>query len=105
MSYICPIYYKTYSKKATGVDRSKRAKKVDLSGLKSEVDKVYIDTLKTVETDWSKLSDVVDDDFVKTSVYNKLVTKVIAVNHSELCKKTDCNTKIKEIEEQTFGKR
>ena len=61
--------------------------------------------LKTVETDLSKLSDVVDYDFVTTSVYNKLVKKVVDVNHSELCKKTDCNPKIKKIEGQNFGKR
>ena len=33
-------------------------------------------------------------------VYDKEVTKDIAANHSELCKKSECDTKIKETEEQ-----
>ena len=38
-------------KNATGVDTSKFAKKVDLTSLKSNVDKVDIDKLKNVLTD------------------------------------------------------
>ena len=74
-----------------------------------------------VPVDLSKLSDVVKNDVVKKDVYNKLVTKVNAIDNSGfvlktkydtdkselegkipdtsgLVKKTDCNTKITEIE-------
>ena len=40
-------------KNATGVDISSFAKKVDLTNLKSDVDKVDIDKLKNVPTDLS----------------------------------------------------
>ena len=43
----------------------------------------------------SKLSDVVNDNVVKTSVYEKVVTKIIAVNHTELCKKLTAIQKLK----------
>ena len=42
-------------KNATGVDTSKFAKKVDLANLKSNVDKLNIDKLKTVATNLSNL--------------------------------------------------
>ena len=46
-------------KHATGSDTSKLAAKSDLASLKSEVDKIDIDKLKTVSTELSKLSNVV----------------------------------------------
>ena len=44
---------KTDLKSATGIDTSSFAKKVDLSNLKSNVDKLDIDKLKNVPTDFS----------------------------------------------------
>ena len=74
-------------KNATGVDKSKFAKKNDLESLKSEIDTSDIDKLEKVPTDWnslkskanksdvdklvhipvdfSKLSDVVKNDVIK----------------------------------------
>ena len=43
----------------------------------------------------SKLSDLVNDNVVKTSVYEKVVTKIIAVNHTELFKKLTAIQKLK----------
>ena len=43
-------------KNATGVDTSKLAAKSDLASLKTEVDKIDVDKLKTVPIDLSKLS-------------------------------------------------
>ena len=43
-------------KNATGVDTSKLAAKADLANLKTEVDKIDVDKLKTVPIDLSKLS-------------------------------------------------
>ena len=44
---------------ATCVNTSEFAKKVDLAGLKSGIDKLDIGKLETTQVDWSKLSDVV----------------------------------------------
>ena len=59
-------------KKTTGVDALEFAKKVDLSNLKSEVDKLDIDKLKTVPTDLSRLNNVVYNDVVKKLVDGKI---------------------------------
>ena len=78
-------------KNATGIDTSSFAKKVDLTNLKSNVDKLDIDKLKNLPTnlnnlkskvdkldigklettpvDLSKLSDVVKNDVVKKDIY------------------------------------
>ena len=48
-------------KRAAGIYKSNLAAKSDLANLKSEADKIDIDKLKTVSTDLSKLSNVVDN--------------------------------------------
>ena len=50
--------------------------KLNLTDLKTEVDKLDIDELAPVPVDLSKLSDAVKNDVVKKAVYNKLVAKV-----------------------------
>ena len=55
---------KTDFKSATGIDTSKLATKADLTGLKAEVDKLDLYKLVPVPNDLSKLSDVVQNDFV-----------------------------------------
>ena len=82
------------------VDTSSFALKTNLANLKSEVDKLDVDILKPIPTDLSKLSDVVKNDVVKETDYNKLVTKVDNIDTSGLVKKTDYNTKITEIEDK-----
>ena len=62
-------------KRATGVDTSNLAGKSDLVSLRVEVDKTEIDKLKIAPADLSKLSNIVDNDVVKKTVYEKLVTK------------------------------
>ena len=57
--------------------------KSNLGGLKTEVDKLGIDKLVPVPVDLSKLSDVVKNDVVKKTVYDKLVTKVNSIDTSE----------------------
>ena len=59
------------------------AKKDDLTSLKSDVDESDIYKLKTVPFDLSKLSSVVNNDVVKRNVYDKLVTKVNAIDTNE----------------------
>ena len=87
-------------KNITHVDTSSFALKTNLANLKSEVDKLDVDKLKPIPTDLSKLSDVVKNDVVKKTDYNKLVTKVDNNDTSGLVKKTGYNTKITEIEDK-----
>ena len=65
----------------THVDVSSYATKTNLAALKSEVDKIDTDKLKTVPTDLAKLSNIKND----------------------VVKKTDYNTKVTSIENQIAG--
>ena len=91
---------KAYFKNISNVDTSSFVLKTNLANLKIEVDKLDIDKIVPVPTDLSKLSDVVKNDVVKKTDYNKLVTKVNNIDTSGLVKKTDYNTKITEIEDK-----
>ena len=71
-----------------------------MANLKTEVDKLDIDKLAPVPVDLSKLSNVVKNDVVKKTVYDKLVAKVDNIDTSGLVKKRDYNTKISEIEDK-----
>ena len=64
---------KTDLKNVTNVDVSSFASKTNLASLKTDVDKLDIDKLKAVSTDFSKLSNVVKNDAVKKTEYDKLV--------------------------------
>ena len=108
-------------KNISHVDTSSFALKTNLANLKTEIDKLDIDKLVPVPVDLSKLSDVVKNDVVKKTVYDKLVAKVNSIDTSAfvlkikydtdkteieykipdtsgLVKKTNYNTKIAEIE-------
>ena len=85
-------------KNITHVDTSGFALKTNLSSLKTEVDKLDIDTLVPLPTDLSKLSNVVKNDVVKKAVYDKLVAKVDNIDTSDFVIKTNYNTKIAELE-------
>ena len=94
-------------KNVSRVDVGSFALKSNLASLKTEVDKIDADKLKTVPVDLAKLSNVVKNDVVKKTEYNKLVTKVDSINTtnfvkkpSSLVKKTDFNTKVTEIEDK-----
>ena len=67
---------KTDLKEATGIDTSNFVIKSNLSSLKTGADKIDVDKLKTVPVDLSKLSNVVNNDVVKKTLYEKLVAKV-----------------------------
>ena len=107
-------------KNTTGVDKSDFTKKTDLANLKSDVDKLDIDKLKDVPNNLSnlkskahkldigiletnpvylsKLSNVVKNDAVKKTEYNKLVKKdnnISTTYTNNLVKKTDYIAKIK----------
>ena len=59
------------------------AKKAALASLNTDVDKLDIDKLKTVPTGLSKLGNVVDNDVVKETVYDKLVEKVNIIDATD----------------------
>ena len=85
-------------KDITHVDTSDFALKTNLAYLKTEVDKLDIDKLAPIPLDLSKLSDVVKNEVVKKTEYNKLVTKVNNIDTSDFVLKTNYNTKINELE-------
>ena len=63
-------------KNITHVDVSSYATKTNLASLKTEVDKIDTDKLKTVPADLAKLSNVVKNDVVKKTDYNAKVTSI-----------------------------
>ena len=63
-------------KNITHVDVSSYATKTNLAALKSEVDKIDVDKLKTVPVDLAKLSNVVKNDVDKKTDYNTKVTNI-----------------------------
>ena len=67
---------KTDIKNILQVDTSSFALKSNLASLKTEVDKLDIDSLVPVPVDLSKLSDAIKTDDVKKAVYDKLAAKV-----------------------------
>ena len=79
-------------KNVTDVDTSTFALKTNLANLKTEVDKLDIDKLAPVPVDLSKLSDLVKNDVVKKTVYDKLVAKVDNVDTSDFVLKTKHQT-------------
>ena len=89
---------KTDSKNVTHVDTSCFAIKTNLANLKTEVDKLDIEKLAPVPVDLSKLSDVVKNDVVKKTVYDKLVAKVNNIDTSDFVLKTQYNTDKTEVE-------
>ena len=89
----------------THVDVSGFASKTNLAALKTEVDKIDTDKLKTVPVDLAKLSNVVNNDVVKKTDYNTKVTS-IETQIAGLTKNTMDNladiTKLKAIGTNSF---
>ena len=79
-------------KNVTHGDTSNFSLKTNLASLKTEVDKLDIDKLAPVPVDLSKLSDVVKNDFVKKTVYDKLAAKVNNIDTSNFVLKTKYQT-------------
>ena len=83
---------KTDLKNVTHVDTSSSALKSNLANLKTELDKLGIDKLAPVPLDLSKLSDVIKNDVVKKTMYDKLVAKVDNIDSSDFVLKTKYQT-------------
>ena len=70
-------------KNITYVDVSSYASKTNLAILKTAVDKIDTDKLKTVPNDLAKLSNFVKNDVVKKTDYNTLKSKVDGIDVSK----------------------
>ena len=69
---------KTDLNNITHVDVSSFASKTNLAALKTEVDKIDADKLKTAPTDLAKLTNAIENDVVKKTDYNTKVTNIEA---------------------------
>ena len=69
---------KTDLKNITHVDVSSFASKANLAALKTEVDKIDIDKLKTTPADLAKLTNAIENDVVKKIDYNTKLTSIEA---------------------------
>ena len=72
----------------THVDTSSYTLKTNLAALKTEVDNIDNDKLKTVPNDLTNLSNVVKNDVVKKTEYNTLKNKVDAIDTSGFVTRT-----------------
>ena len=79
-------------KNITHVDVSSYATKTNLAALKTEVDKIDVDKLKTTPADLAKLSTVVKNDVVKKTDYNTLKNKVDANDTLKFVSRTKFTT-------------
>ena len=81
------------------------ASKTNLAALKTEVDKIDTDKLKTAPTDLGKLTNAIENEIVKKTDYNTKVTSVEA-QIAGLTKNTVDNladiTKLKAIDTNSF---
>ena len=69
---------KTDLNNITHVDVSSFASKTNLAALKTEVDKIDADKLKTAPTDLAKLTNAIENDIVKKTDYNTKATSIEA---------------------------
>ena len=96
---------KTDLKNVTHVHVSSFASKTNLAALKTEVDKIDVDKLKTAPVDLAKLTNPIENDLVKKTVYNTKVTS-IETQIAGLTKNTVDNladiTKLKAIDTNSF---
>ena len=92
-------------KNITHVDVSSFAGKTNLAALKTEVDKIDTDKLKTPPVDLAKLTNAIENDVVKKTDYNAKVTSIEA-QITGLIKNTTDNlndiTKLKAIDTNSF---
>ena len=92
-------------KNITHVDVSSFASETNLAALKTEVDKIDVDKLKTAPSDLAKLTNAVENDLVRKTDYNTKVTSIEA-QIAGLTKNTVDNladiTKLKAIDTNSF---
>ena len=98
---LCNYATKTDLKNVSHVDVSNFALKSNLASLKTEIDTIDADKLKTVQVDLAKLNNVVKNDVVKKTEYNKLVTKVDNIDTTNFVKKNKYEKDGSDFEDKT----
>ena len=96
---------KTDLKNITHVDVSSFASKTNLAALKTKVDKIDVDKLKTTPIDLDRLSNLVKNDVVKKADYNTKVTSIeaqIAGLTKNIVDNLPVITKLKVIDTNSF---
>ena len=98
---------KTDLKNVTHVDVSSYALKTNLAALKTEVDKIDTNKLKTVPDDLAKLSNAVKNDTVKKTEFTPLKTKVNTIDTDNFVSRTKFEKDIKDLDDtiDQVGKR
>ena len=98
---------KTDLKNISYIDVSSYALKSNLASIKTEVDKLDVDKLTPVPIDLAMLSNVVKNDAVKKTEYDKLVNKVGGIDNTNFVSRTkygkdgsDFKDKINKIEKK-----
>ena len=89
------------------IDASGFASKTNLAALKTEVDKIDTDKLKTVPNDLAKLTNVVKNEVVKKTGYNtktsNIETQITLVNKNDLDNLADIKVlKTKTVDTSNF---
>ena len=96
---------KTDLNNITQVDTSSFASKTNLAALKTEVDKIDVDKLKTTPIDLDRLSNLVKNDVVKKTDYNVKVTntegQIARITKNTIDNLADI-TKLKAIDTNSF---
>ena len=94
-------------KNISHIDVSSYALKSNLASLKTEVDKLDINKLTSVSIDLAKLNNVVKNDVVKKTEYDKLVNKVNSIDNTNFLSRakyekvgSDFEDKIDKIEKK-----
>ena len=99
---------KTNLKNITHVDVSSFASQTNLAALKTEIDKIDTDKLKTAPTDLAKLTNAIENDVVQKTDYSTKITSIEA-QIAGLTENTVDNlvdiTKLKRIDTNSFVSR
>ena len=85
---LCNYATKPDLKDVSHVDVSSFALRSNLASLKTEVDKIDAGKLKTVPVDLVKLSNVLKNDVIKKTEYDKLVAKVNGIDNTNFVSRT-----------------
>ena len=99
MSQYFPKPYEPFGRDINvNVDLFNYATKSDLASLKVKVDEIDVEKSKPVPANLSKLSNVVNNEVVKKTLYEMLVAKVNSSNISGFVLKTKYNTDKSDLE-------
>ena len=97
---------KTDLKNITHVDVSSFASKTNLAALKTEVNNIDTDKLKTAPTDLAKLTNAIENGLVKKTDYNTKVTSIeaqIAGLTNSFVTRTNFSADINALDDKTDG--